>query len=200
MEFKRYRIVKQLKFIKMKKNIKLLGTFAVLGLTFASCMKSSNLKGNFTEEISTETTQLSLTTSGYEVTETSPLQLSSDGCYTAGVLEYTKAGVVLAVVDFGSGTETEAAAQVNGVNSILELKKDDSKYKGKKSKYKKVVLRPLVKSDDCDYIVSGIIKYYDSKSGDWLATVDFGDGTCDDEAIKTSDDGDYTFTVSEYFN
>ena len=80
-----------------------------------------------------------------------------------------------------------------------KLKKDNDKYKGKDSKYKKVIIEPIIKSDDCDYIVSGIIKYYEVKSGDWTATIDFGDGTCDDVAIKTTDEGDYTFTISEYF-
>ncbi len=184
----------------MKKNIKLLGTLAIVGMTIASCSKAGKLSNNFTDEVSTESTQMNLSTSDYEVTEVTPTQMSSDGYYTAGVLEYTKNGVLLATVDFGNGTEDAlAAANVNGVNSQIELKKEDAKYKGKKSKYKKVIVEPLVKSDDCDYIVSGVIKYFDLKKGDWVATIDFGDGTCDDQAIKTTKEGDYTFTLSEYY-
>ena len=96
-------------------------------------------------------------------------------------------------------SDSQALANVNGVSSGIELKKDEDYYKGKKSKYKKVIVEPIIKSDECDFIVSGIIKYYKVKSGDWVATVDFGDGTCDDIAIKTTDEGDYTFTISEYF-
>ncbi|NRA11712.1 MAG: hypothetical protein HRT57_07145, partial [Crocinitomicaceae bacterium] len=82
----------------------------------------------------------------------------------------------------------------------FELKKDICYFKGKESEYKKVIIRPLVKTDDCNYIVAGIIKYYSVKDGSWAATIDFGNGTCDDIAVKTTVDGETTFKVSEYFN
>lgn len=179
--------------------IKILGAFALAGLAMTSCSKA-NLGENFTDEISTEESQINLSSSGYEINTVEPTQAVATGYYTEGVIEYTKNGNVLASVDFGNGaSDSQASANVNGSASLIELKKDNDKYNGKDSKYKKVIIEPIIKSDDCDYIVSGIIKYYEVKSGDWTATIDFGDGTCDDVAIKTTDEGDYTFTISEYF-
>jgi hypothetical protein len=48
--------------------------------------------------------------------------------------------------------------------------------------------------------VAGIIKYYEVKSGKWVATIDFGDGDCDDQAVKTTKNGDYTFSISEWMS
>ena len=180
--------------------MKFLGAVALAGLAMTSCSKAK-LASSFADEISTEESQINLAESGYEINVVEPTQSSADGYYTQGVIEYSKNGALLASVDFGNGTsDSQALVNVNGVSSGIELKKDGDYYKGKKSKYKKVIVQPIIKSDECNFIVSGIIKYYDVKSGDWSATVDFGDGTCDDIAIKTTDDGKYTFTVSEYFN
>jgi hypothetical protein len=180
--------------------MKFLGAVALAGLAMTSCSKAK-LASSFADEISTEESQINLAESGYEINVVEPTQSSADGYYTQGVIEYSKNGALLASVDFGNGTsDSQALANVNGVSSGIELKKDEDYYKGKKSKYKKVIVQPIIKSDECNFIVSGIIKYYEVKSGDWSATVDFGDGTCDDIAIKTTDDGKYTFTVSEYFN
>ena len=179
--------------------MKFLGAIALAGLAMTSCSKAK-LASSFADEISTEESQINLPESGYEINVVEPTQSTADGYYKEGVIEYTKNGAVLASVDFGNGvSDSQAIANVNGVSSGIELKKDNAYYKGKKSKYKKVIVQPIIKSDECDFIVSGIIKYYKIKSGDWVATVDFGDGTCDDIAIKTTDEGDYTFTVSEYF-
>jgi len=187
-----------IKNINMK--MKFLGAVALSGLAMTSCSKAK-LASSFADEISTEESQINLAESGYEINVVEPTQSSADGYYTQGVIEYSKNGALLASVDFGNGTsDSQALANVNGVSSGIELKKDEDYYKGKKSKYKKVIVQPIIKSDECNFIVSGIIKYYEVKSGDWSATVDFGDGTCDDIAIKTTDDGKYTFTVSEYFN
>ena len=179
--------------------MKFLGALALAGLAMTSCSKAK-LASSFADEISTEESQINLAESGYEINVVEPTQSSADGYYTQGVIEYSKNGAVLASVDFGNGaSDSQALANVNGLSSGIELKKDEDYYKGKKSKYKKVIVQPIIKSDECNFIVSGIIKYYEVKSGDWAATVDFGDGTCDDIAVKTTDEGKYTFTVSEYF-
>ena len=179
--------------------MKFLGAVALAGLAMTSCSKAK-MASSFTDEISTEESQINLPESGYEINVVESTQASADGYYTEGVIEYTKNGALLASVDFGNGaSDSQALANVNGVNSEIKLKKDNDYYKGKKSKYKKVIVEPIVKADECGFIVSGIIKYYKVKSGDWVATVDFGDGTCDDIAVKTTDEGDYTFTISEYF-
>ena len=179
--------------------MKFLGAIALAGLAMTSCSKAK-LASSFADEISTEESQINLPESGYEINVVEPTQSTADGYYTEGVIEYTKNGAVLASVDFGNGaSNSQALAHVNGTTSEIELKKDKEYYKGKKSKYKKVIVEPIIKTDECGFIVSGIIKYYKVKSGDWVATVDFGDGTCDDIAVKTTDEGKYTFTISEYF-
>ena len=56
---------------------------------------------------------------------------------------------------------------------------------GSKNTYTKNILIPLERIDGCDYVVKGKIEYV--KDGAVVATVDFGDGECDDVAIKTVD-------------
>lgn len=175
----------------MKKTI--LSLTLIAGIAFVSCNKQKT-EENFTAEVSTETETLRLPESGFEMNITEALTKSSGDVYTSGIIEYTKNGDVLATFDFGTGED----------NKTAEYEKDGSTYdcdleKGEKDGYKKVIVEPIVKSDDCEYIVSGIIKYYDYKSGDWLATIDFGDGTCDDIANKTTEEGVYSFIISKYF-
>ena len=165
----------------------------IAGIALVSC-KKEKVEENFTTETSTETETIRLPESGYEMNVTETLTKASGDVYTSGTIEYTKNGNVLAVFDFGSGEDDKSAEyEKDGTTYDCDLEKDG------KDGYKKVIIEPIVISDDCGFIVSGIIKYYDYKSGDWLATVDFGDGTCDDIAIKTTEEGDYTFTVSEHF-
>jgi len=179
----------------MKKTI--LSLTLIAGITLVSCNKEK-VENNFTTETSTETETLRLPESGYEMNVTETLTKSSGDVYTSGIIEYTKNGDVLAKFDYGSGDEDDKANYVkDGKTYDCKL---DGKGKGKKKfkkKFKKVVIEPIVKSDDCEFIVSGIIKYYDYKSGDWLATVNYGDGTCDDIAVKTTEEGDYTFSLSK---
>ncbi len=47
---------------------------------------------------------------------------------------------------------------------------------------KKYIYEDLVYSEQCGCIVSGKVKYVKGKT---LALVDYGDGSCDDKAIKT---------------
>ena len=61
--------------------------------------------------------------------------------------------------------------------------------------YTKNILIPLEKIDGCDYVVKGKIEYI--KDGTVVATVDFGDGQCDDIATKTVDGKDYEFKLNK---
>ena len=54
---------------------------------------------------------------------------------------------------------------------------------GSKKTYTKNILIPLERIDGCDYVVKGKIEYV--KDGALVATVDFGDGECDNIATKT---------------
>ncbi|MCP4438873.1 MAG: hypothetical protein GY810_08000 [Aureispira sp.] len=53
-----------------------------------------------------------------------------------------------------------------------------------KADYTKIVVEPIQKSADCDCIVGGLIKYVEN--GKTTALVNYGDGTCDNLATKTS--------------
>ena len=184
-------------------------TIAIIGgMLLLSCNKNSKTDINSLDrEISTETETFKLKEAGFSINELEPLSGIQNDRYTSGVLQYAKNGLVVATFDFADNIDSESGKVViegkekecgQGHYSDWDGK---GKKKWKKAKsYKKVVVEPIVKTDDCDYIVSGIIKYYSLKSGDFLASVDFGDGTCDDLAIKTKADGStYQFNISEYF-
>ena len=64
---------------------------------------------------------------------------------------------------------------------------------GSKNTYTKNILIPLERIDGCDYLVEGNIEYI--KDGAVVATVDFGDGECDDIATKTVDGETSTFNL-----
>ena len=74
-----------------------------------------------------------------------------------------------------------SAAEVDYIN-IRSSKTDSAKT------YTKKILIPLEKIDGCDYVVKGKIEYI--KDGAVVATVDFGDGECDNIATKTVDGAD----------
>ena len=106
-----------------------------------------------------------------------------DGCdyVVKGKIEYIKDGVVVATVEFGDGQCDDIATKtVDGETSTFNLRG-----KKKSSRYKRNIIKPLVKIDGCDYIVEGKIEYI--KDGAVVATVDFGDGECDYIATKTVD-------------
>ena len=52
----------------------------------------------------------------------------------------------------------------------------------------KQITEPLIKSGACKYIVQGIIEY--TVNGEIAATLDYGDGTCDNVAVLTVDGED----------
>lgn len=80
--------------------------------------------------------------------------------------------------------------------------------------YTEVEVNPIVKTN-CYFSqwdktiltpVSGLFEYYDT-DGNWVASIDFGDGSCDEWATKTWDvnifpdypDGTEDFSVFEYY-
>jgi len=64
------------------------------------------------------------------------------------------------------------------------------------NEFKKEIDDYLLRLGTCKYIVSGIVVY--SQNGDEFARVDFGDGTCDDIAVKTTADGDEEITLGKH--
>jgi len=116
-----------------------------------------------------------------------------DGCdyVVKGKIEYIKDGAVVATIDFGDGECDDIATKtVDGKKYTFNLRG-----KKKSSRYKKNILKPLVKIDGCDYIVEGKIEY--TKNGAVVATVDFGDGQCDNIATKTVDGVDHEFKLDK---
>ena len=185
----------------MKKTF--LSIAAISTLFLFSCNKETNEIDSFTHELSLESAQIILPTSGGELVESEPLVKSvNNDYYTSGKLDYIQNGEIVAQVDFGNGEENSTAQLLKDGNvTTFDLKKEESYYNGKKSKYKKVIVKPLIKSEDCDYIISGIIKYYSKKTGKWVATIDFGDRTCDEWATKTTADdngNEFTFSLDDW--
>ena len=126
-----------------------------------------------------------------------------------GIIKYVKNVDTIAAIDFGHGTCDEFAFKTwvdknkNIHTKKFSLKKWKKKHKkgGKKGHgYKKLVVKPIVKDPNCTYNpVSGTIKYFDAKKGNWLSTVDFGDGTCDTLATKITAKGDtINFHVDDF--
>ena len=116
-----------------------------------------------------------------------------NGCdyVVKGKIEYVKDGVIVATVDFGDGECDDIATKtVDGETSSFNLRG-----KKKSSRYKRNIIKPLVKIDGCDYIVEGRIEYI--KNGAVVATVDFGDGECDNIASKTVDGVDHEIKLNK---
>ena len=64
------------------------------------------------------------------------------------------------------------------------------------NEFKKEIEGSLLRLGTCKYIVSGIVVY--SQNGEEFARVDFGDGTCDDKAVKTTADGEEEITLGKH--
>ena len=125
--------------------------------------------------------------------------VKQDNCsyIVEGTVDYLKDGKVVATVDYGDGTCDDLATKtVNGESKVIKLKGRMKKgKKGRKEKYRKTVVSPLVKLENCSYIVEGTVEYL--KDGKVAATVDFGDGTCDDKATKTVDGKTVEITLKQ---
>lgn len=169
-----------------------------LALTFTTCSNedlygskenSSNILG------ANEEANLVLNGDGnYEKVITKPL-VKIDACkfIVEGTIEYRMDNVVVAIIDFGNGEcDNIATKTVDGETIEFTLDKDSDKGK---DDYQKVISKPLVKIQGCDYIVEGTIEFY-KKNGSCVATIDYGDGTCDEWATKTWDGGSKTFSLA----
>jgi hypothetical protein len=169
------------------KNLIFLATITVFFLTACSEQEQDLYGLDFGDETSLLTLK-----SGYEMNIVSPIEKPADFEYsTKGIVEYSKDGVLIATIDYGDGTkDVWASLEINGDKKNIDL---SAKKKG--GKYKKVISSPLIKIEGCDYIVSGTIKYFAEKK--WVATVEYGDGTCDKWATKTWKGGKETFSLDK---
>lgn len=175
--------------MKKTRRLFVLFSFSLL-VVLSACKKEDNNKDDY-EDFKIEEADLEFVGSGdFEKVITNPLVKLEDCKYiVAGTIEFHKGDAILAVIDFGDGTcDNLATKTVDGETTEFVLEK-------KTDKYKKVVVEPIVKIEGCEYIVSGIVKYYEGDQ--WVATMDFGDGSCDEWATKTWDGGSKTFSMKK---
>ena len=171
---------------RMKK-LAFIATIATFLLTGCSKEEIDKSDLDFGDEESVMTLE-----SGYTANVVSAIEKPADYEYnTKGIIEYSKNGTVIAILNYGDGTkDVWAKLNKNGNQEDVDLSA-----KKKDAKYKKVITSPLIKIEECDYIVAGTIKYFEDK--DWVATVYYGDGTCDEWATKIWKDGSKTFSLQK---
>lgn len=130
----------------------------------------------------------------YEVVEMSALNRHNENMpYTEGEVKYMVDGNEVAKLNYSYGDDYQALVVKNGSSETVFLGEE----KEDKGDYKKVIVEPLVYSEECGYVVSGVIKFF--KDEMWIATFDYGDGTCDNLIAKTTEDYDnYMFSMDDY--
>jgi len=183
----------------MKKSIQVLLLFAIsLAFIFTSCSKEndSSKDDDFLKTSAMEDVDMMFKGdfNGFEKVITKPL-VKIENCkfIVEGTIEFRKADELIATIDFGEGECDDLATKiVDGKATEFSLKKLLEKGK---CQYEKVIVEPIVKVEGCDYIVSGIIEFY--KDDVWVATIDFGDGTCDEWATKFWDGGSKEFSMKK---
>ncbi|NQV02431.1 MAG: hypothetical protein HQ542_07285 [Bacteroidia bacterium] len=158
-------------------------------ILFTACEKTND-KDALENEMKNQEVNLFFQGDGdFEKVITKPL-VRIDGCkyIVAGTIEYRRDGAVVTIINFGNGEcDNIATKTVDGVEHDFKLD-----YKGD-SKYTKIIVEPLVGIETCDFIVSGIIKFYQGDK--WVATIDYGNGECDDLAIKYWEGGSKEFSL-----
>jgi len=168
---------------------------AVGGLLFTSCEKFKKVDEDGMISYAAKYGQtVTVPSTDFEVEEVTTLQRTSSNMpYTSGELKYSVGGNEVAKIDFSHGNEYQALVSKNGDSETVSLGED----KGDKWDYDKVIAEPLVYSEECGYVVSGLIKFY--KDGKWVASFDYGDGACDDLIAKTTEKYEnYLFSMNEY--
>lgn len=197
-EFNLYLCLKLIIEIRMKKSFGFLMVITIfIASGILSCQKSDEInKDSFDKELKSLEADFTFTGSGeFEKMITSPLIKTNDCKYiVAGTIEFYKHEELVAVIDFGDGTCDNIATKTIDGNTV-EFNLDKTGKDNKGDKYEKVIVEPLVKIEGCDYIVSGVVKFFQGDK--WVATIDFGDGACDDLATKTWDGGSKVFSLSK---
>jgi len=161
---------------------------------FFSCQKDIQKTDDLFSEVVAEDATIILSQEGFTTTSNGLLKATDASYYEAGTMDYVVNGTTEASFEFNSGGEGQLT--MSGNKSIKNLKG-----KSKKNIYHKVIVSPIVKVKGCDYIVQGIIEFYDDNKT-LLATIDFGDGTCDEWAIKSFPNNskpDYTFSQKDFY-
>lgn len=134
-------------------------------------------------------------TTEFEVVEEIALTRANDDMpYTDGEVKYLVDGQEVAKLNYSHGDDYQVLVTKEGASETVSLGEEGE---GGKWDYDKVIVEPLVYSEECGYVVSGIIKFY--KEGTWVASFDYGDGTCDDLIAKTTESYEnYMFSMDDY--
>ncbi len=163
-----------------------------LALIISSCdkpyFKQDKDDLEFKSEVLGEQATVTLLTSDFETHINNSLEHTyGSAYYTKGTISYSINNTTIAQIDFGDGTANSTATlTTNNSTTNIALAKQNMG-----SLYSKVIVNPLIKTNTCAYIVQGTVKYYDLQTGDLVATIDFGDGSCDEWATKTWPSGNY---------
>jgi hypothetical protein len=81
----------------------------------------------------------------------------------------------------GSDTDFDPADDVIEITGKVVV--SDSKG----NEYSKTITTPLIKTGECKFITKGVVEY--KSSAGTFATVDYGNGDCDNKATRTTQDG-----------
>jgi hypothetical protein len=181
----------------MKRSIFLVTTLTIaIILLFTNCNKQSqsiNKDGSLENSIENQKAGIIIKGVGKleKVVTKKLVKLENCNYIVEGIIEYRLNGNVVATVDYGDGTcDNLATKTVDGVSFEFELDKKDNGWG-----YEKVIIEPLVKTENCPYIVSGIIQFF--KKGVLVATIDYGNGICDEWATKTWNGGSKVFSLKK---
>lgn len=180
----------------MKKAISVITILTLsLMVLFTACNKNNDLK-SLDEEFKNQEADLEFSEYGdFQKVITKPLVKRDDCKYVVeGTIQFLKGDKIVAIIDFGDGSCDNLATKTIG-DKVIVFTLDKKGNAGKDYSFTKVIVEPLVKIDDCDFIVSGIIEFY--KDDLWIATIDFGDGVCDEWATKTWDGGSKVFSLKK---
>ncbi len=163
-----------------------------IAIAFTSCKKDTTEKTDLLNEVVNEPATVELSEANFTTNSNNLLKATDANYYEAGTMEYVVNGITEATFEFNAGGQ--GTLNKNGGKTNKSLKGKSSK-----ANYTKVIVSPIVKVKTCKYIVQGIIEYYDDNNK-LVATIDFGDGTCDEWAVKSfPNKPDYTFSQDDWF-
>jgi uncharacterized protein YkuJ len=170
--------------------------FTVIAASLTACQKKNTDTDNMITYAARYGQTVIVPSTDFEVeVEAATERANDDMAYTSGMLAYKVNGEVVASIDFSHGNELQALVVKQSGEEIVALGEGDN---GDKWDYKKVIVEPLVYSEECGYVVSGIIKFY--KDEIWVATFDYGDGACEDLITKYTEDNSagFVFSMNDY--
>ncbi len=94
-----------------------------------------------------------------------------------------------------SCSKENASSKDDDIFKTSAMEDVDMMFKGDSDGFEKVITKPLVKTEGCKFIVEGTIEFH--KADELIATIDFGDGNCDEWATKTWDGGSKEFSMKK---